>query len=185
MALSSKRNVSVNASCGLNHRDSHQGCSTKKALLKNFAIFTGKQQCWSLFLIKLQTGTFIKKRLQQSCFPVNIVKSSRTPILKNICERLLLKPSWIIFNIHLIFACTIDPRNEFEIPQIKRTLPLEIQRKLSMPKTFLKLRGHLLNVLCTFNVRFVSRGYQTCQLSQCRWNSPSFEGRLHVSQEFC
>ena len=26
----------------------------KKAVLKNFAIFTGKQLCWSLFLIKLQ-----------------------------------------------------------------------------------------------------------------------------------
>ena len=26
----------------------------KKAVLGNFAIFTGKQQCWSLFLIKLQ-----------------------------------------------------------------------------------------------------------------------------------
>ena len=27
----------------------------KKALLKNFAIFTGNHQCWSLFWIKLQT----------------------------------------------------------------------------------------------------------------------------------
>ena len=26
----------------------------KKPLLKNFAIFTGKQLCWRLFLIKLQ-----------------------------------------------------------------------------------------------------------------------------------
>ena len=26
----------------------------KKAVLGNFAIFTGKQQCWSLFLMKLQ-----------------------------------------------------------------------------------------------------------------------------------
>ena len=31
------------------------------------------------------------KRLQHRCFPVNIAKFLRTPILKNICERLLPK----------------------------------------------------------------------------------------------
>ena len=40
----------------------------KKVVLKNFAIFTVKHLCWSLFLIKLQGS-----------------------ILKNICERLLLQ----------------------------------------------------------------------------------------------
>ena len=45
-------------------------CSVKKAALKNFTIFTAKDLCWSL--------------------PVNIAKLSRTPILKNICERVLL-----------------------------------------------------------------------------------------------
>ena len=44
-----------------------------KAVLKNFAIFTGKQLCWRLFLIQ------------------NVAKFSRAPILKNICEILLLK----------------------------------------------------------------------------------------------
>ena len=39
----------------------------------------------------LQACNFIKKRLQQRCFPVNIAKFLRTPILKNICERLLLE----------------------------------------------------------------------------------------------
>ena len=34
---------------------------------------------------------FIKKRLQLRCFPVKFAKFLRTPILKNICERLLLK----------------------------------------------------------------------------------------------
>ena len=28
-------------------------CSVKKVVLKNFADFTGKHLCWSLFLIKL------------------------------------------------------------------------------------------------------------------------------------
>ena len=36
-------------------RSSQRKCSIKKAVLKYFAIFTGKHLCWSLFLIKLQT----------------------------------------------------------------------------------------------------------------------------------
>ena len=38
----------------LNSRSSHQRCSIEKAVLKNFAIFTGKHLRWSLFLIELQ-----------------------------------------------------------------------------------------------------------------------------------
>ena len=35
-------------------RSSHRRCSVKKGIFKNFANFTGKYQCWGLFLIKLQ-----------------------------------------------------------------------------------------------------------------------------------
>ena len=38
----------------------------------------------------LQVCNFIKKRLQHRYFPVIIAKFLRIPILKNICERLLL-----------------------------------------------------------------------------------------------
>ena len=62
-------------------RRNHRRCSIKKAVLKNFAKFTGKQ---------LKACNFIKKRLQHRCFPVNIAKFLRTPILKNICKPLLL-----------------------------------------------------------------------------------------------
>ena len=58
----------------------------KKDVLKNFAIFTRKHLCWSLFGVN-----FIKKRLQHRYFLVNITKFLRTPILKNIWERLHLK----------------------------------------------------------------------------------------------
>ena len=68
----------------------------KKPVLKNVAIFLGRYLYWSFFL---QGCNFIKKRLQQRCFPVNIAKVLRTPILKEehlrmtasvrICERLL------------------------------------------------------------------------------------------------
>ena len=39
----------------------------------------------------LKVCSFIKKRLQHRCFPVNIAKFLRTPILKNICKWLPLK----------------------------------------------------------------------------------------------
>ena len=71
----------------MNTRRIHQRCSLEKTSLKNFAIFTGKHLCRSLFLIKLQINfsiNFIKKRLQHRCFSVNIDKFLITPILKNI-----------------------------------------------------------------------------------------------------
>ena len=38
----------------------------------------------------LQGSNFIKKWLQHRCFPVNVAKFLGTPILYNICGRLLL-----------------------------------------------------------------------------------------------
>ena len=32
-------------------RCSHRRCSVEKGVLKNFAVFTGKHLCWSVFLI--------------------------------------------------------------------------------------------------------------------------------------
>ena len=66
-------------------KSSQRRCSTKKAVLKKFAIFTRKHLCWSLWACN-----FIKKSFQHRCFPVNIAKFLRTPDLKNICERPLL-----------------------------------------------------------------------------------------------
>ena len=70
----------------------------QKAVLKSFSIFTEKHLCWSLFLNKnagLQSWNFIKKRLQHRFFSVNIAKFLRTPVLKNICERLFERfPTW-------------------------------------------------------------------------------------------
>ena len=41
-------------------------------------------------VVALQPSNFIKERLKRRRFPVNIVKFLRIPILKNICEQLLL-----------------------------------------------------------------------------------------------
>ena len=66
------------------YRSSHWRCSRKKDYLKDVVNFTRKHLRQSLLLIQ-----FIKKRLQQKCFPVKSAKVLRTPILQNICERLL------------------------------------------------------------------------------------------------
>ena len=51
----------------------------KIGILKKFAKFTRKHQCWSHFLIFSR-----KKRLQHRCFPVTYAKLLKTPILQNI-----------------------------------------------------------------------------------------------------
>ena len=49
-------------------------------VLKNLAIFAGRHLCWSLFDedVGLKVCTFIKKRLQHRCFPLDIAKFLRT-----------------------------------------------------------------------------------------------------------
>ena len=67
----------------------------KKVVLKHFAIFIEP-----LFnkVAGLHGYNFIKKRLECRFFPVNIAKFLRTPILKNICERILLIMAiWLCF----------------------------------------------------------------------------------------
>ena len=69
-----------------------------RSSIKKLYLKIVKQLCWSLFLNKnadLQSWDFIKKRLQHSCFPVNIVKYLRTTVLKNIYEWLFKRfPIW-------------------------------------------------------------------------------------------
>ena len=64
----------------------------KKTTLKNFAIFTGKERCWSL-LIALQgfrSAILLKKETPTQVLPCEYCKKTfKTPILKNISKRLL------------------------------------------------------------------------------------------------
>ena len=68
------------------YRSSHRRCSVKKGVLKNFANFTGKHPCWSLFFNEVagfQPASFLKKdssAFQHKCFPVKFAKLLRTPI---------------------------------------------------------------------------------------------------------
>ena len=66
-----------------NIRISHRSCSETKGVLTNSTKFTGTQLC-------LRPVTLLKKRLWDSCFPVNFAKFLRTPFLQNTSGRLLL-----------------------------------------------------------------------------------------------
>ena len=89
-------------------RSSHQRCTIKVHVLRNFAKFSGKRLCQSLFFNKvagLRPTTLSKKRLQQRCFPVNLMKFQRTPFLQNIrsVSRLITNTLQVIYNIILVW----------------------------------------------------------------------------------
>ena len=67
-------------------RSSHQRCSVKKCVLRNFAKLKGKHLCQSLFFNKVagfRPATLLKKRILRGCFPVNFAKFLRTPFSQN------------------------------------------------------------------------------------------------------
>ena len=68
----------------------------RKGVLKNFAMFTGKHLCWSLFFNKyagLKASNIIKKRLQHNFFSVKFAKFLRTPFFTQHAQWLLLEIS--------------------------------------------------------------------------------------------
>ena len=83
-------------------RSSHQRCSVRKGVLRNFAKFTGKQLCQSLFFNKvagLKPVTLLKKRFWHKCFPVNFAKFQEHPFY-----RTPLGDCKISSNIHTCYA---------------------------------------------------------------------------------
>ena len=90
-------------------------CFVKKGVLKNFAEFTGKHLCWSLFsnnVAGLRPATLLRKRLQHRCFPVNFAKFWKAPLSQNTFRRLLLVVSELYWINHQ------DPRNNRDILMI-------------------------------------------------------------------
>ena len=76
----------------------------KKGVLRNFAKFTEKHLCQSLFFNKvadLRPATLFKKRFWRRYFPVNFAKFLRTPFLTKHLWWLLLK-WWVKCIIHVI-----------------------------------------------------------------------------------
>ena len=72
-------------------RSSHQRCSIKKGVFRNFTKLTEKHLYQSLFFNKgLRPATLLKKRLWCRCFPVNFAKFLRNPFYKEHLWWLLL-----------------------------------------------------------------------------------------------
>ena len=64
-------------------KSSHWRCSVKKGVLKNFAKFTGKHLCQSLFFNKVAGLRPVEKETLAHVFPVNFKKFLRTTFLQN------------------------------------------------------------------------------------------------------
>ena len=75
-------------------RSSLRRSSVKKVVRKNVTNFFSIKPLFNK-IAGLQDFNFTKIRLQHKCFPVKFATYLRTPILKNICQRLLLALSWI------------------------------------------------------------------------------------------
>ena len=78
-------------------RSSYRRCSVRKGVPRNFAKFTGKNLCQSLFFNKVagRPATLLKKRLWHRFFPVNLAKFLRTLFLQNTPGWLLLQIYWV------------------------------------------------------------------------------------------
>ena len=95
-------------------------CDTQKqssgsVILKHFAKFIEKLLCRSLFFYKVACR--LEKRLQH-VFPCNFARFFRTPILNNICERLLLvlvRTGLVWRAANLLMFCIIVCKSVFEV----------------------------------------------------------------------
>ena len=82
----------------------------KKGVLRNFAKFTRKRLCQSIFFNKvagLRPATLLIKRLCHRRFPVSFMKFLRTPFLQNTSGRLL--PA-VLFNMSS--ECLLNKKGE-------------------------------------------------------------------------
>ena len=82
---------------------SRRRCSVKKGVLRNFAKFTGKHLCQSLFFNKvadLGPATLLKKRLWHRYFPANFAKFLRTLFLQKTSGWLLLNLRCLLISIY-------------------------------------------------------------------------------------
>ena len=76
--VSSNKNINEYIS-----RSSHQRCSIKKGVLRNFAKFTGKHLCQSLFFNKvagLRPATLLKKETLAQVFSCEFYEISKNTI---------------------------------------------------------------------------------------------------------
>ena len=67
--------------------------------LKKSICYRENSEAATVDVLQKKASNFIKKKLQHNCFPVNVAKFLRTPIIKDICKQLLLKISTTVTNL--------------------------------------------------------------------------------------
>ena len=88
---------------------SHQRCSMKKVVRRNFAKFTGKHQCQSLFFNKAagQACNFIKIETLAQVFFCKFCEISKNTFLQNTSRRLnclcIFSSCYFCFLCHLLY----------------------------------------------------------------------------------
>ena len=99
-----------------------------KGVLRNFAKFTGKHLCQSIFFNKvagLRPATLLKKKLWHRCFPVNFAKFLRTPFLTEHLRWLFLL--YYTFYAYDFFPMILSTRNKaFQSNPSKKYYPFII-----------------------------------------------------------
>ena len=76
----------------------------KKVFIKKLQ-YSKENACIGVFSV-IQTCNFIEKRRQNRCFPLNIAKLLRTPILKKICKRMVVVASALSKNQFKVKFCS-------------------------------------------------------------------------------
>ena len=124
-------------------KSSHQRCSVKKVFLKISPISKETPVLEPLLnkAAGLQVCNFIKKILQHRYFPVKFEKFFITPILKNICERLLCSFSLIAPVLEFL-------HNKFASLQICNFIRKRLQHRCFPVKLVKFLRTLILKSIC-------------------------------------
>ena len=96
--------------CSVNKNNPKYAEAATRGVFRNFAKFTGKHLCQSLFYNKvagLRTTTLLQKRPWHKCFPINFAKFLRTAFLQNISGQLLLSMGSINMEKNGLFLATL------------------------------------------------------------------------------
>ena len=122
----------------LNHagvqRSSRPEVFCEKGVLRNFANFTGKHLCQSLFFNKVAgpgPATLLKKRLQHRCFPVNFAKFLRHLFLQSTSSGCFYVYSF--FSIFTIFQTNHQINFDLLIRELKG-LVMKIRHQMLLQK---------------------------------------------------
>ena len=136
-------------------------------------------------VIGLKTYTFIKKELQHRCFPMNIVKFTRTPILKNTLQQRSwhIKVLWRKFvNSHSGKGASYEKSFPNQFCRWIRKLVL-LQANVYSKSTLKAFKKKVPNIYCyfvasSFVLFLVSYGYGMCgypaSLYPLKFNSESY-----------